>query len=154
MNAGTVGSLMVDSRLTKLAKLCFDYSVEVKAKEKVVIERSVQALPLMRELYRECPIRGAYPHILPNPEILDLFFRHANRDQLTFVSPFSKYMMENVEVHIGIFCESNPKYLSNADPEKMAVYSAARRKLMDVFMKRTSEKKLRWNEMKWGRKAE
>jgi len=136
---------MIDSRLKELAKLCVNYSVEVKPKEKVVIEGSVQALPLMRELYRECLVCGAYPHVMPNPETLDIFFKHASNDQLTFVSPFSTYMMENVDVHIGIFCESNTKYLSSADPEKIAVYSAARRKLMDIFFRRTSEKKLRWS---------
>lgn len=57
---------MVDPRVEKLAKLCVNYSVGVKPHEKVIIEGSVQALPLMREIYRECLLSDAYPYIMPN----------------------------------------------------------------------------------------
>jgi len=136
---------MIDPRIEKLAKLCVHYCVEVKPKEKVVIEGSIPSLPLMRELYKECVLCEAYPQIMPNLEVLDFFFKHAKEHQLEFVSPLARFMVENVDVHIHIFCESNPKYLSNTDPGKMAKYVSARKELNDIFYRRAAEKKIRWN---------
>jgi leucyl aminopeptidase (aminopeptidase T) len=39
---------MADSRIENLAKLCVQYSVDVKPKEKVFIQGNVLALPLIR----------------------------------------------------------------------------------------------------------
>ena len=136
---------MTDPRVEKLAKLCINYSVGVKPHERVFIEGSVKALPLLKELYRECLKNDAYPYILPNAEVMDIFYKHAQEHQLKYVSPFNKFVLENADVHISIFCETNPKYLSNVDTKKIAKYSAARKYLLDIFMKRALEKKLRWN---------
>ena len=42
---------MVDPRVEKLTKLCVEYSVQVKPKEEVLIERSDLAFPLIHEIY-------------------------------------------------------------------------------------------------------
>lgn len=76
---------------------------------------------------------------------MDVFYKHAKEHQLKYVSPLYRFVIENVDVHIGIFCGSNLKYLSNIDPEKMAKYIGARKDLQNLFMKRAAEKKLRWN---------
>gem|GEM_PF-4135674 len=45
---------MADQRIERLAKLCVKYCVEVKQYEKVLIEGGTLALPLAREIYKEC----------------------------------------------------------------------------------------------------
>ena len=52
---------MVDQRIEKLAKLCVHYSVELKPKEKVIIQGSELAFPLINEIYKECLLSDAYP---------------------------------------------------------------------------------------------
>lgn len=66
---------MVDSRIENLAKLCIQYSVDVKPKEKVFIQGNVLAFPLIKELYKECLLGGAHPTVMP---ILDLEYIFSN----------------------------------------------------------------------------
>jgi aminopeptidase len=109
---------MVDQRIEKLAKLCVRYSVKVEPKEAVVIQGSVLAFPLMREIYKECLLSDAYPQIMPVSEVQYIFYTFAKEHQLQFVSPFDKFLVENVDVCIGIFCEPNPQKIDKCRPGK------------------------------------
>ncbi|HVP27347.1 MAG TPA: aminopeptidase [Candidatus Bathyarchaeia archaeon] len=135
---------MVDKRIEKLAQLCVRYSVAVKPKEKVVIRGPAAAAPLMTEIYKECLLTGAYPWMLPSLEVDYLFFKIAKNHQLKFVSPFVKFIYENMDVSIGIFCEPNPKRLTNIDPAVIRTSQASRSELMEIFFKRVSDGSLRW----------
>jgi aminopeptidase len=135
---------MVDQRIEKLAKLCVHYSVGVKPKETVVIQGSELAFPLMHEIYKECLLSDAYPQIMAIFDTAYTFFRYAKEHQLEFVSPFEKFLAENVDVRIGIFCEPNPKDLTNVDPAKIRMRTAARREISEIFFNREAEGKYRW----------
>jgi len=135
---------MVDSRIEKLAKLCVHYSVDVKPKEKVLIQGSELAFPLMHEIYKECLLSDAYPFIMAQLNTAYIFFKYAKEHQLTFVSPFEKFIVENIDVRISAYCEPNPKGLTNIDPAKMKIHAASRRELSDIFYKRVAEGKLKW----------
>jgi aminopeptidase len=135
---------LVDQRTEKLAKLCVQYSVDIKPNEQVVIEGSDQALPLINELYKECLLRDAHPMVMADLDLQYTFFKHAKEHQLTFLSPIQKFIAENVDVTIGIFCEPNPKGLSTVDPAKIRIRSTARREMMQIFFRRVAEGKLRW----------
>jgi aminopeptidase len=135
---------MVHPRIEKLAKLCVHYSVNVKPKETVIIQGSVQAFPLIHELYKECLLADAYPTILPNFDVQYTFYKHAKDHQIKYVSPIEKFIVENVDVSIGIFCDPNPKGLTNIDASKMRMHASGRKELMEIFFKREGEGKLRW----------
>ena len=135
---------MVDPRIERLAKLCVRYSVNLSPKEEVLIQGSELALPLIKEIYKECLLSDAYPLIIPRLDVEYTFFRYAKKHQLKFVSPFSKFLIENIDVSIAIWSEPNPKRLSNVDPAKIKVNRASRRELTDIFTKRVAEGKLRW----------
>ena len=135
---------MVDVRIEKLAKLSVHYCVEVKPKQKVLIQGSEQAFPLIHGLYKECLLSDAYPTIFANLDTRYTFFKYAKEHQLTFVSPLEKFIAENIDVSIGIFCEPNPKRLTNIDPKKMRIQAAARKDITQIFYKRVAEGKLRW----------
>lgn len=79
---------MVDHRIEKLAKLSVQYSVAVKPKEKVLITGSVEAVPLITELYKECLLSDAYPTVMPQLETDYTFYKYAKEHQLSYVSPF------------------------------------------------------------------
>jgi len=135
---------MVDPRIEKLAKLCVHYSVDVKPKEKVIVQGSELAFPLINEIYKECLLSDTYPLIIPSLDVQYTFFKYAKEHQLKFVSPFHKFMVENMDVSIGVWCQPNPKGLTNVDPSKIKMHSASRRELTEIFFKRTAEGKLRW----------
>lgn len=135
---------MVDPRIEKLAKLCVHYSVDVKPKEVVVIQGTTHAFPLMHEIYKECLLSDAYPTIYPTLETQFTFYKLAKEHQLKFVYPFEKFLAENMDVRIGIFCDPNPKGLTNVDPAKIRMHRAARKGISDILFKREAEGKFRW----------
>lgn len=135
---------MVDPRIEKLAKLCVHYSVEVKPEEKVLVQGSESAFPLINEIYKECLLSDAYPLIMANLDVAYTFFKYAKEHQLKFVSPFERFMVENIDVRVGVYCEPNPKRLTNIEPSRIRMHAASRRELSEIFHKRVAEGKLRW----------
>jgi len=135
---------MVDPRIEKLAKLCVHYSVELKPNEKVLIQGSELTFPLINEIYRECLLSDAYPLIIANLDVEYTFYKYAKEHQLKFVSPFEKFVAENIDVAIRVYCEPNPKRLTNVDPARIKVRAASGRELMEIFLKRAAEGKLKW----------
>lgn len=135
---------MLDPRIEKLAKLCVHYSVGVKPKEVVVIQGTTLAFPLIHEIYKECLLSDAYPMIYPTLETQFTFYKLAKEHQLKFVSPFEKFLVENMDVSIGIFCDPNPKGFTNVDPARIRMHRAARRGISEILFKREAEGKFRW----------
>ena len=135
---------MVDPRIKKLAKLCVHYSVELKPEEKVIIQGSELAFPLINEIYKECLLSDAHPLIMANLDVQYTFYKYAKEHQLRFVSPFTKFMIENMDVSIGVWCQPNPKVLTSIDPSKIKMRAASRREISEIFMKRAAEGKLKW----------
>ncbi len=145
---------MVDHRIQKLAQLCVHYSVNVKPNEQVIIQGTAVAYPLINEIYRECLLSDAHPMVLANLDTEYTFFKYAKEHQLKFVSPVIKFVAENVDVNIGIFCEPSPKGLSTVDPMKMRERTASRRELTEIFYRRVAEGKLRWTGLPYPISAE
>jgi aminopeptidase len=135
---------MVDSRIESLAKLGVQYSVDVKSGDEVLIQGSELALPLMKELFKECLLRDAHPRVLPSSGFEYTFFKYAKEHQLKYLSPIEKFLVENVDVEISVFCEPYPKGLTNINSEKIATFKASRKEIMDTVMRRMAEEKLRW----------
>jgi len=77
-------------------------------------------------------------------ELNEIFLKNANEDQLRFCSPLNLYEYQTLDCSIGIWAEENTKALSNCDPQKIGITQAARKPLMDTFMKRAAEGSLRW----------
>jgi aminopeptidase len=148
------GETMVDHRIEKLAQLCVHYSVNVKPNEQVIIQGTEQAFPLINEIYKECLLNGAHPFALANLDLQYTFFKYAKEHQLTFAPPFMKFITENTDVNISIFCEPSPKGLSNVDPARFRMRAASRKELTEIFHKRVAEGKLRWTGLPYPINAE
>ena len=145
---------MVDHRIEKLAKLCVQYSLDIKPNEQVLIQGSEQAHPLINELYKECLLKDAHPMVLADLNLQYTFFKYAKEPQLKFVSPIQKFIAENVDASIEIFCEPNPKGLSTVDPAKLRIRSTSRKEMMEIFFRRIAEGKLKWNGLPYPISAE
>jgi aminopeptidase len=136
---------MRDPRLAKLADVLVNYSVGVKAGQLVRISGPPVSQPLIVELFEKVLLAGGHPTVRMSPEELDeIFLKKANDEQLRYCNPLSLFEYEKADCSIGIWAEENTKALTNCDPGKIGISQAARKPLMDVFMKRAAEGKLHW----------
>src|SRR5947207_13496719 len=77
-------------------------------------------------------------------ELEEIFLKHASDAQLAFVNPIQEFEYERIDASIGIWGEENTKALSNVDPKRIGLNQAARKPLLETFMRRSAEGKLRW----------
>ena len=90
---------LTDSRIQKLAHILVDHSAAVQPGDRVAIETTTNAEPLVREVYELVLQRGGHPHLLLNlPDQDKLFFKHASDAQLDFTPTFQKLVTDQFEV--------------------------------------------------------
>lgn len=133
-----------DPRITKLAQILVQYSIEVKEKEKVIIYGSTASECLLREIYQEVLRSGAHPSL--RIEFQDqqyLFYKFAKDFQIEYTDPFSLYEIENSDAVI-ILPAFNPHDLTSIDPENKQKYRVSRKPIMRTLNKRWGEGSLRW----------
>ncbi len=136
---------MRDPRLEKLASVLVNYSVGVKKGQLVRLSGPPVSQPLIVELYRKVLAAGGHPSVRMVPEELnEIFLKKANDEQLRFCNPIGLFEYEKLDCSIGIWAEENTKALTNCDPKKIGITQAARKPLMDIFMKRAAEGSLKW----------
>jgi aminopeptidase len=134
-----------DPRLDKLAAVLVNYSTAVKAGQLVRISGDPVALPLIEAIYEQVLKAGAHPHVKVVPDALqDIFYQVANEDQLQYLNPVVQYEVEKIDVSIGLWAEINTKALSQVDPKRQGLASAARKPLWKTFMTRAAQGSLHW----------
>jgi aminopeptidase len=136
---------MRDPRLEKLADVIVTYSTGVKRGQIVRISGPTVAAPLIVELYRKVVAAGGQPLVRMSPdELSEIFLKSADEQQLKFVNPIARYEIETIDASIGLWADENTKALSNIDPKRMGMSQAARKPIMDIFMKRAAQGSLKW----------
>src|SRR5687768_2311219 len=136
---------MQDPRLSRLAGVLVNYSIDAKPDQLVRITGSPLATPLVMEIYRKVIEAGAHPMIHLTPEdAQELLLKYGNDSQLAYVNPVAKFEVERIDCSISIWAEENTRALTNVDPERMRRNDAARRPLLDTFLKRAATKELKW----------
>lgn len=136
---------MRDPRLDKLAEVLVRYSTQVQPGQLVSLVGPPLAEPLVLALYREVLRAGGYPFVLMTPEACtELLYRHGNADQIACLNPFEVREVETVDVAIHILAPENTHALTNINPAEQARRSQARWPIMELFLRRASEKSLRW----------
>src|SRR3954471_24363373 len=136
---------MRDPRLEKLADVLVNYSVGVKKDQVVRLSGPPIAQPLIVELYRKVIVAGGHPFARMAPEELsEIFLKTGSDAQLQYVSPIALFEYEKIDASIGIWGEENTKALSNVDPKRIGLQQAARKPLLETFMKRAAEGNLHW----------
>ncbi len=131
--------------LDKYARLIVEYCVGVEKLTDVVIYGSIEALPLVRELWKEIVNKGAYPiYILTDEVFSEIFYRYAPKELLEYVSPIDRAIAEKARARISILSSTHTKHLINIDPEKIRLRSMALRELREIFMRRDATGDLKW----------
>jgi aminopeptidase len=136
---------MTDARVEKLAQILVDHSTEIKPGDRVAIEATTAAQPLVRALYAAILERGGYPHLLLElPDQNELFFAHARDEQLDAVPPFRKMAYEQFESRIRIASSTAPRALSDVDPARLRRWGKASASILETQMRRGADRSFKW----------
>ena len=136
---------MSDLRVEKLADLLVNYSIAAKPGQKVAIQASTVAEPLIRALYASLLRAGAHPIVLATlPGLEEILYRHASDEQLQHVPPPYRQVVETYDGLIAVMGPANTKSLSNVPPPKMALNQRAMGEVTKIFMKRHAAGDLQW----------
>ncbi len=136
---------MQDARISKLADLIVNYSINVQPGEQVVIRSLTTAEPLLNALYTEIVEAGGYPFLaLKFPETDELFLKNASDKQLAHPSDVEQYVVENFDALIMVRGETNTKALNSIEPRKLMLSRQAEAPLMQKMMMRAAAGNIKW----------
>lgn len=134
----------------KLAQVITEYSTRIKPGDFVVISGGTSAAPLIEALHEATVRLGGNPAVQVGlPHLQETFFNLANDDQLDFLDPLGKLVVEKADVWLTIEAPTNTRALANVDPQKMARFRQARASLFPVMLERIGNESLRWCLMPW-----
>lgn len=132
--------------LEKYAQLLVHYCVELQPGERLFVQTTTQAEPLVREVYREAMKAGGTCDVnMSFREQNRIFYEHADADQLKHISPLYKTAIEDYDAYIYIRAPFNLKEDSANDPAKTKKRQAFTKSLNDTYFKRTSTRDLKRN---------
>jgi len=134
-----------DARIDRFARILVDYSTRLGPGDRVLIEATTAAEPLVRALYSRALEVGAHPQVLLEfPDQQEIFFEQANESQLDFPPTFQKLAYETFESRIRIHSTTNPRALSGVDPAKLGRRQKATASVLQTQMQRGATGEFRW----------
>ena len=137
---------MPDPRVTKLAQVLVQYSLNLQPGEQFSLQTTPAAEELALAVYKEAVLAGAntFTRIsLPGAE--ETFYKNASDEQLDYVSPISKLITETFDASLYIMADLNTRDLSGVDPERMSRSRKAHADLNQRFSERAARKELKWS---------
>ena len=141
-----LGSAVVpDPRLSTLAHVLCNYSLQVEKDDLVLIQGPALARPLLVEVVKTVTELGAHPMLRPHLESVEaVVLEHSNRAQLETVTRLDELEVELPTKLMSIWANGNTRYLSSAPPENLTIRSAAHRELFQRGLKRVAEGEAKW----------
>ncbi|HEY5728980.1 MAG TPA: aminopeptidase [Anaerolineales bacterium] len=141
---------MADSRVQKFAKILVEHSTHIAPGDRVLIEATTAAEPLVRELIIQILDKGGHPHpliMLPDfnyPDHEELLLVHGNDAQIEFVPTFFKLAYDQFESRIRVHSATNPRDMNSMDSKRMQKRTLAKGAITEVQMRRGAEGKFKW----------
>jgi aminopeptidase len=134
-----------DPRILKLAQLLVGYSTAVRPGDRVAIETTTNAEPLVRALYKQTLLRGGHPHLLLRLTDQDkILLTHGNEAQLDFTPTFQQLVTEQFDVYIRARADVDTRALRGIPPTRQSRWQKANAPVRNMMMKRGADKSLRW----------
>lgn len=136
---------MADPRVSKLAKVLVNYSVEIQGGQQALIRTSPVADELTLAVYEEVIKAGGHPLVVNDvPGTEEIFYKYASEEQLDFVSPVLHNILETFDASIAIWTDYNTRKLSGVNPERISRHRKAQSALMKASMQRAAEGSYKW----------
>ncbi len=130
--------------LEKYAKLIVNYCVSTKPGEKVLIQSTTLAEPLVREVYREILRAGGIPHV--NMDFRDqdvISINESNEDQLAYVDPVYAMATQEFQGYIFIRAPFYSRSTQEINREKAKLAAKARAPFRQRYSERTATYELK-----------
>jgi len=136
---------MTDTRVEKFAQILVDHSTQIQPGDRVAIEATTAAEPLVRALCAAILERGGHPHLLLElPDQDEILFAHGSDLQLDYPQTFRKLAYDQFESRIRIQSATNPRALSNVDPAKLKRRQKALSPILEAQMRRGANRSFKW----------
>ena len=141
---------MADSRVQKFAKVLVEHSARIVPGDRVLIEATTAAEPLVRELFIQVLERGGIPHpMIGFPGMVpfiqdDMYLTYAKDTQLDFVPTFYKVAYDQFESRIRVHSATNTRGTSSLDPLKSQRRGKAISSITASQMRRGAEGAFKW----------
>jgi len=141
---------LADPRISKFAKVLVEHSTRIVPGDRVLIEATTAAEPLVRELYIQILEKGGHPHPMVSfPGMVpfiqdDLYLTYARDSQLDFVPTFYKIAYDQFESRIRIHSATNTRATTSIDPLKSQRRGKATSTITESQMRRGAEGAFKW----------
>jgi aminopeptidase len=141
---------MSDVRVQKYAKILVEHSARVVPGDRILIEGTTAAEPLIRELFIQILERGGIPHpMVAIPGMMpfsqdELYLTYAKDSQLDFTPTFYRLAYDQFEGRIRIHSATNTRGSSNIDALKAQRRAKALSSITEAQMRRGAEGKFKW----------
>ena len=136
---------LVDERIRRFAQVLVHYSLAVQPGNLVAIHGGIEAIPLLREVYREVLRTGGHPELrLDIDEAREIYLKEANEEQLSFVSPITRLINEQYDRLLYVDAETNTRRLSRANPERAAQRRKAHDEVDTIWSRRAAQGLMHW----------
>lgn len=141
---------MSDSRVQKFAKVLVEHSTRIAPGDRVLIEATTVAEPLVRELFIQIMEKGGHPHpMIAFPGMMpfsqdEFYLTYADETQLDFVPTFYKLAYDQFESRIRIHSSTNTRGTTSINPAKVQRRNKATATITESQMRRGGEGKFKW----------
>jgi aminopeptidase len=141
---------VTDSRVQNYAKILVEHSARVAPGDRILIEATTAAEPLVRELFIQILEKGGIPHpMVALPGMMpfsqdELYLTYAGDTQLDFVPTFYKLAYDQFEGRIRVHSATNTRGTTNIDPDKAQRRGKALSSITEAQMRRGGEGKFKW----------
>ncbi len=141
---------MADLRVQKFAKILVEHSTRVTPGDRILIEATTAAEPLVRELFIQILEKGGIPHpMLALPGMMpfsqdEMYLTYAKDTQLDFVPTFYKLAYDQFEGRIRVHSATNTRGTTRIDPAKAQRRGKALSPITEAQMRRGAEGAFKW----------
>ena len=141
---------MADPRVANFAKVLVEHSARIVPGDRVLIEATTAAEPLVRELFIQILEKGGHPHPLVSlPGMMpfsqdEMYLTYAKEAQLDFIPTFYKIAYDQFESRIRIHSATNTRGTTNIDPATAQRRSKALSSITEAQMRRGAEGAFKW----------
>jgi aminopeptidase len=135
----------MDPRIENLAKILVHHSARIVKGDRVAIEATTAAEPLVRALYREILAAGGHPYpLLKIPEQERELLSLGNEAQIAHVDQLRHQAYQEFESRFRIYSSTNPQQLSGFPNEKQVLLQQSRAPILETQLERGARDEFKW----------
>jgi aminopeptidase len=141
---------MSDVRVQRYARVLVEHSTRVVPGDRILIEATTAAEPLIRELFIQILERGGIPHpLIALPGMMpfsqdEMYLTYARDTQLDFVPTFYKLAYDQFEGRIRVHSATNTRGTTGIDSLKSQRRGKALAPITEAQMRRGADGKFKW----------